>query len=297
MKIKELVYMVLDEIKGLSDDFTYTEDHVIFLLNKYRTSLLKQKYKDDKSAMHSSNFQTMLLTLKDSLQNKDYILERQYKQSEEVIPELLTDKGVRVYPETQFLDNADIAFITEDRMRYVGYNKYLKNAVYATIHNDYLYLTSRNLDIMDLEQVHLSAVFEDAIETIGTIVNVENEDVQEEENVNKPEDVDKLDDVEESDDVDKPDDMNNLDNEDKPDDTGKSEDVNNPQDMEQPKEEKPSDALAGTSQKEYIVEKGDTLASISKKIYGNVSHVDSICNANGLEDGNLIFIGQKLLLP
>lgn len=169
MKIKELVYMVLDEIKGLSDDFTYTEDHVIFLLNKYRTSLLKQKYKDDKSAMHSSNFQTMLLTLKDSLQNKDYILERQYKQSEEVIPELLTDKGVRVYPETQFLDNADIAFITEDRMRYVGYNKYLKNAVYATIHNDYLYITSRNLDIMNLEQVHLSAVFEDAIETIKVI--------------------------------------------------------------------------------------------------------------------------------
>lgn len=169
MKIKELVYMVLDEIKGLSDDFTYTEDHVIFLLNKYRTSLLKQKYKDDKASMHSSNFQTMLLTLKDSLQNKDYILERQYKQSEEIVPELLTDKGVRVYPETQFLDNADIAFITEDRMRYVGYNKYLKNAVYATIHNDYLYITSRNLDIMDLEQVHLSAVFEDAVETIKAI--------------------------------------------------------------------------------------------------------------------------------
>ena len=179
MKIKELVYMVLDEIKGLSDDFTYTEDHVIFLLNKYRTSLLKQKYKDDKSAMHSSNFQTMFLTLKDSLQNKDYILERQYKQSEEVIPELLTDKGVRVYPETQFLDNADIAFITEDRMRYVGYNKYLKNAVYATLHNDYLYITSRNLDVMDLEQVYLSAVFEDAIEAIKAIkgdVNLLEED-------------------------------------------------------------------------------------------------------------------------
>lgn len=161
--------MVLDEIKGMSDDFTYTEDHVIFLLNKYRTSLLKQKYKDDKGLMHSSNFQTMTLTLQDSLQNKDYILERQYKQSEEIVPELLTDKGVRVYPEAQFLDNADIAFITEDRMRYVGYNKYLKNAVYATLHNDYLYITSRNLDIMDLEQVCLSAVFEDAIEAIKAI--------------------------------------------------------------------------------------------------------------------------------
>jgi hypothetical protein len=109
------------------------------------------------------------LALKDSLQNKDYLLERQYKQSNELVPEILTDKGIRIYPETQFLDNADIAFITEDRMRYVGYNKYLKNAVYATIHNDYLYITSRNLDIMNLEQVCLSAVFEDAVEAIKAI--------------------------------------------------------------------------------------------------------------------------------
>lgn len=47
----------------------------------------------------------------------------------------------------------------------------------------------------------------------------------------------------------------------------------------------------------YIVEKGDTLARISKKVYGDIGHVDAICRMNGLKDGNLIFIGQKLLLP
>ena len=47
----------------------------------------------------------------------------------------------------------------------------------------------------------------------------------------------------------------------------------------------------------YVVEKGDTLAIISKKMYGDVSHVDSICKMNGLSDGNLIYIGQKLVLP
>lgn len=47
----------------------------------------------------------------------------------------------------------------------------------------------------------------------------------------------------------------------------------------------------------YIVEQGDTLAIISRKMYGDISHVDSICAMNGLEDGNLIYIGQKLLLP
>ena len=47
----------------------------------------------------------------------------------------------------------------------------------------------------------------------------------------------------------------------------------------------------------YVVEKGDTLATISRKVYGDISHVEAICKMNGLEDGNLIFIGQKLLLP
>ncbi len=47
----------------------------------------------------------------------------------------------------------------------------------------------------------------------------------------------------------------------------------------------------------YVVEQGDTLAIISRKMYGDVGHVDAICRMNGLTDGNLIYIGQKLLLP
>ena len=47
----------------------------------------------------------------------------------------------------------------------------------------------------------------------------------------------------------------------------------------------------------YIVEEGDTLAIISRKMYGDVDHVDAICRMNGIADGNLIYVGQKLLLP
>lgn len=49
--------------------------------------------------------------------------------------------------------------------------------------------------------------------------------------------------------------------------------------------------------KTYVVKKGDTLESISREQYGDVTHVNEICKINGLDDGNLIFIGQKLLLP
>lgn len=52
-----------------------------------------------------------------------------------------------------------------------------------------------------------------------------------------------------------------------------------------------------TATKTYIVKEGDTLETISKKEYGDITHIEAICELNNLEDGNLIFIGQKLLLP
>lgn len=57
------------------------------------------------------------------------------------------------------------------------------------------------------------------------------------------------------------------------------------------------DSNANGSDGVYVVEEGDTLAIISRKMYGDISYVDNICEMNGLEDGNLIYIGQKLLLP
>lgn len=69
--------------------------------------------------------------------------------------------------------------------------------------------------------------------------------------------------------------------------------------VSQTQDEKDEETVEGTIQTEdiYIVEKGDTLVTISKKVYGDSAHVDAICKMNGLEDGNLIFIGQKLMLP
>ena len=64
-KYRELVAFILDAIKAVSDDAFITEDHVIFLLNKYRSYLLKQKYeKDPRRQVPDSNYQTITLTLK-----------------------------------------------------------------------------------------------------------------------------------------------------------------------------------------------------------------------------------------
>lgn len=73
-----------------------------------------------------------------------------------------------------------------------------------------------------------------------------------------------------------------------------AEETNSPVSEEQ---EMITSTMQEMSEDVYIVEDGDTLAKISKKVYGDISHVDEICQMNGLSDGNLIFIGQKLLLP
>ena len=73
-----------------------------------------------------------------------------------------------------------------------------------------------------------------------------------------------------------------------------------PEELTDPVSEEPqmiTSTMQEMSEDVYIVEAGDTLAKISKKVYGDISHVDAICRMNGLSDGNLIFIGQKLLLP
>ncbi|MEE1315064.1 MAG: LysM peptidoglycan-binding domain-containing protein [Faecalimonas sp.] len=67
--------------------------------------------------------------------------------------------------------------------------------------------------------------------------------------------------------------------------------------QENPQEPTEAEGSEAVEPSAYTVQKGDTLASISIAKYGNTGRVDEICELNGLEDVDLIFIGQKLLLP
>lgn len=62
---KELIYMVSDLAKQQSDDTTLTERHIAFLLNKYRTYLLKQKYLNKAQEIPLSNYQTICADLQE----------------------------------------------------------------------------------------------------------------------------------------------------------------------------------------------------------------------------------------
>lgn len=51
------------------------------------------------------------------------------------------------------------------------------------------------------------------------------------------------------------------------------------------------------SNKYYVVQKGDTLWAIAKKYYGNGNQYPKIAKANNIKNPDLIYPGQKLLIP
>lgn len=165
MTYREIVYMVLDELKGMSDDFTFTEDHIAFLCGKYRSFLLKQRYYTDiKKAISESNYQTICLDLIEVPAISGEVCEGgSYLRSKNKIPVTLMIGNPRVYPIDYY--QGEIAYVSRDRMRYVGYNKWMKNIIYCSIAPDgYLYFKSWNPQFLYLEKVKFTAIFEDANE-------------------------------------------------------------------------------------------------------------------------------------
>ncbi len=62
-------------------------------------------------------------------------------------------------------------------------------------------------------------------------------------------------------------------------------------------EENKSQETSAEQPRYYTVQPGDTLASICINIYHSRDMMKKVCEANGIEDGDKIYAGQKLLLP
>lgn len=158
---RELVYMAQDELKAHSDDSKFTKDHIIFLLTKYRTFLLKQRYSDIRKQIPESNYQTICLDLIQVPAISGEPCEGgTYLRSKAKIPFMMNIGNTKVYPTDYF--QGEITFVSRERLRYVGYNKYLLNIIYCAIAPDgYLYFKSNNPQHLYLQKVKMSGIFED----------------------------------------------------------------------------------------------------------------------------------------
>lgn len=169
MKYKDIVYMVLDEIKSISDDAFFTEEHVILLVNNYRNFILKQRYSDIKKPIPESNYQTICLNLIQVPAIAGVPCEGgTFLRSKEKVPFMMKIGTPKVYPINYYL--GEITYVSRERMRYVGYNKYLQNIIYASLGPDnYLYLQSSNPQYLYLEKVRLTGIFEN-IESVSDLL-------------------------------------------------------------------------------------------------------------------------------
>jgi hypothetical protein len=166
MLVKELIYSILDLAKAVTSDDSYiTEDHVIFLCKKYRAFLLKKEQDKNRGSIEvASDFEYQQICLdleKVAAIDGSPCTGGYYLRSTVALPKILEGTTPRVYP-IDFYQGTNISFVSRDKMRYVGNNKYLRNIIYSSIGPDlHLYLNSANQQFLHLKKLRMSAIFED----------------------------------------------------------------------------------------------------------------------------------------
>lgn len=153
---RELVYLVSDEMKNISDDSIINNEHILFVLDKYRAYIIKQYYDNIKRKIPSSLYQTICLNLEEY---DDGICSCGYLRSIENVPDLMTTGSVTFL--TKGIVNPKITNVSQERFKYAGNGKYAGNTIYANI-NERLYLKSNNPLFMNLEKIEMRGIFEDS---------------------------------------------------------------------------------------------------------------------------------------
>lgn len=180
MKVSELVYSCLDLSKAASsDDSWITEEHVVFLLKKYRSFLIKKEQDKEKGSQDVASefeYQQICLDLeKTPAIDGEPCTGGYYLRTTQKIPKILEGTQPRVYP-LDYYQGININYVSRDRMRYVGTNPYLQNIVYTSIGPDlHLYLNSSNPQFLYLKKLRMSAIFEDMDEAAGLLCDSDGE--------------------------------------------------------------------------------------------------------------------------
>lgn len=140
MTLREIVYMISDELKLMSDDSSFNEEHIKFLVNKHRVLVLNQQYNKTLDTVHESNFQLIKITLEEFVNNTRYAKKRKYLKSKNIVPHTIL-RGDKVFPINSAY-NYIFTKVNKERMGFIGFNKWLSNIIYWAISESYLYLYS-----------------------------------------------------------------------------------------------------------------------------------------------------------
>ena len=159
MTWREIVYMITDITKQLSDDSNFNEDHIIKLCSMYRNYILNQQYLSHKKTIAEMDYQTVQIPLEPY--NLDICPNELVLRSIKPISFTMTIGEKSIYPTDVIHYRSKIVFVPQNRFAYSG-SKYSRNIIYAMIGADnYLYLKSTNSNFKYLDSVTIKALFED----------------------------------------------------------------------------------------------------------------------------------------
>lgn len=160
---RELVYMIKDLLKDASDDSHFTEDHIVFLINKYRSMFIRKYYKEE-SKIPENLKQTICLDLERCV---DCMGDKETLRSIQSIPELIgfennVTSGIDLSL-GDYYSNYRLSFVSFQRFPFTNSNRFLKNIVYIAMSPDRKLNINieGNMDAAYLEAINLTGVFED----------------------------------------------------------------------------------------------------------------------------------------
>lgn len=161
---REIIYTILDKYKLLSDDVYFTEEHIVFLMKKVRSFLLAKKAKEDGALEEEDNKQTICLDLELANLLQGATCGAAYLRTTKALPRVMEGSTPRVMLLDSFHD-LNPTFVSVERFKFVGNNKWLSNFIYCTLGPDEkLYFKSANPQHVYIKKIQIRAVFNDPYE-------------------------------------------------------------------------------------------------------------------------------------
>lgn len=165
---REIVFMVMDSLKILSDDSSWEVEHIIDKVNRYRAMLFKQRYIDKKKEIPQAFYQKLNVRFNASLSNGAF-------KSIAKIPNLIDNGMVSTYSylSPNVATGQKLAMVNQDKFTVVGFNKWTGMFVYVTIGVDG-YMHQKSTALLNPQDIDYFTILDnpfDAYDFNGTSVS------------------------------------------------------------------------------------------------------------------------------
>lgn len=156
---RDLVFIIIDELKILSDDSTFEPEHFSFAINKYRALLFSQKYKGKKVDIPTVWYQRLTVPFTTKVTGTSL-----YKSTKK-IPQVLdiTDPWKYTFIIEQNKYTETINFVNPHKFKFTGFNKWLATQKYATIGIDGFMYVKRS-DSADNQSLYYDTILDNPID-------------------------------------------------------------------------------------------------------------------------------------